>query len=320
MMIRAFLDRLPYVRRLRSERDQLRGEVERMRRADPGGAPGDGGVPTFVPPGHFYSPFPNVAQVRENEARFFPPPPRTLPGIELRETEQLALLRELEPYYRAQPFAAHRSPARRYWFENPAYSYSDALFLHAMIRHLRPRRILEIGSGYSSCVTLDTNELFFGGTIDCTFVEPYPELLRSLLRPGDEARIRIVPAGAEAVGPELFERLDENDILFIDSTHVSKLGSDVNHLFLEVLPRLRPGVYVHVHDVHHPFEYPAGWIYEGRAWTEAYLLRAFLAFNSAFEIVLFNTFLERFHEEWFRAHMPLCLENRGGSIWLRRRR
>jgi hypothetical protein len=100
---------------------------------------------------------------------------------------------------------------------------------------------------------------------------------------------------------------------------VSKIGSDVNHLFFEVLPRLARGVYVNFHDVFHPFEYPRSWIYEGRAWSEAYLLRSFLTFNHEFEVVLFNTFLETFHEPWFREHMPLCLENPGGSIWLRRR-
>ena len=118
--------------------------------------------------------------------------------------------------------------------------------------------------------------------------------------------------------PWLFATLEENDILFIDSTHVAKIGSDVNYLFFEVLPRLRAGVYVHVHDIFHPFEYPRAWIYEGRAWTEAYMLRAFLTFNTAFEIVLFNTFLERFHRERFAHKMPLCLRNEGGSIWLRR--
>jgi predicted O-methyltransferase YrrM len=309
-------------KRMRSERDELRAEaallraeVERLRAAAPSGSD----WAQFVAPGHFYSPIPSLSQVRANEARLFGPPPRTLPGVDLRETEQLALLPELARYYREQPFAPERIPPRRYGFENPSYSYCDALFLYGMIRHARPRRILEIGSGHSSCVSLDTNELFFENRIQCTFVEPYPELLRSLLRPGDEDRIRILATDAQSIELSLFDTLEANDILFIDSTHVSKVGSDVNYLFFEVLPRLRPGVLVHVHDVFYPFEYPREWVYEGRAWTEDYLLRGFLTFNSAFEIVLMNTFLERFHEDWFREHMPLCLRNPGGSIWLRRR-
>ncbi len=166
---------------------------------------------------------------------------------------------------------------------------------------------------------LDTNELFFEGAIACSFVEPYPELLRSLLRDGDDSRITIVPRALQTVEVEEFERLEANDLLFIDSTHVAKIGSDVNYLFFEVLPRLAPGVYVHLHDIFYPFEYPREWVLEGRAWSEAYLLRAFLTLNRSYEIVLFNTFLEHFHRELFEDHMPLCLRNPGGSIWLRRR-
>lgn len=301
----------------RGERDSLRSEVDRLRADANAGSSGE--TRQFVPPGHYYSPLPSLTQVRERAARLFGDPPRTLPGIDLREQEQLALLDTLQPFYDALQFPAQRGPGFRYFYDNPSYSYSDAIFLHCMIRHARPARIVEIGSGYSSCMTIDTNERFFDGRISCTFVEPYPELLRSLLWPGDEERIAIIPREAQLVPLEILRRLEANDILFIDSTHVSKIGSDVNHLMFEVLPRLAPGVYVHLHDVFYPFEYPDEWIYEGRAWTEAYLLHAFLAHNSAFEIVLFNTFLERFHEARFRERMPLCLKNTGGSIWIRRR-
>ncbi len=313
--MRSLLSRIPSIARVVSERDALRAEVARLR----GMLQADDDVPQYVPPGHYYSPIPSQRQVRHDEARIFEIRARELPGIELREREQLELLRSFQRYYDEQPFPRQRAADRRYWFENPSYSYSDALFLYSMIRHVRPRRVIEIGSGYSSAVTLDTNELFFADEIRCTFVEPYPDLLRSLIRPEDEGRIRILSTEVQSVELELFDTLEANDFLFIDSTHVSKVGSDVNHLLFEVLPRLRCGVYVHVHDVFFPFEYPAEWIHEGRAWTEDYLLRAFLTFNSAFEIVMFNTFLEHFHRPYFEEHMPLCLENTGGSIWLRRR-
>ncbi len=178
--------------------------------------------------------------------------------------------------------------------------------------------MVEVGSGYSSCVTLDTNELFFDHSIECAFVEPYDALLRSLLKPDDLKRIDILTVPLQDVPVERFERLEANDILFIDSTHVAKIGSDVNHLFTRVLPSLKPGVYVHLHEIFYPFEYPRQWISEGRAWNEAYVLWAFLTCSSAFEIVAFNTFLEHFHRPFFEKHMPLCLENPGGSIWLRR--
>lgn len=269
----------------------------------------------MFPPGHFYSPIPSLDEVHRQAGRLFGAPPRTLPGIELREAEQLELLCLLQGFYDEQPFS-ERKGALRYFFENPAYSYSDAIFLYGMIRHARPRRIIEVGSGYSSCAMLDTSELFFGGRIQCTFIEPHPKLLRSLIRAGDT--IELLESALQDVAIDRFAALEDGDILFIDSTHVAKIGSDVNYLFAEILPALERGVYVHFHDIFYPFEYPKAWVYEGRAWNEAYLLRAFLTFNAKFEITLFNTFLEHFHRAYFAEHLPLCLKNEGGSIWLRR--
>ena len=132
--------------------------------------------------------------------------------------------------------------------------YADAIFLHAMLRHLRPRRLIEIGSGYSSAVTLDTNEHFLGGSLECSFVEPYPELLLGLMKPGDHERVRVIPQRLQDVPLELFDELGADDVLFVDSTHVAKAMSDVNRLFFEILPRLKPGTFVHIHDVFYPFD------------------------------------------------------------------
>jgi hypothetical protein len=99
---------------------------------------------------------------------------------------------------------------------------------------------------------------------------------------------------------------------------VSKTGSDVNYLLLEVLPRLKTGVWIHFHDLFYPFEYPQDWVFGGRSWNEGYALRAFLQFNTSFRIEFMNTFLEHFHEARFAQRMPLCLRNPGGSLWLRR--
>ena len=200
---------------------------------------------------------------------------------------------------------------------NLAYSYSDAIMLYCMIRHLKPRRIIEVGSGHSSCVILDTNEIFFANRIETVFIEPYPDLLLSLLKPGDENRIQIIPKRLQDVASSLFSSLDANDILFIDSTHVAKIGSDVNMVFAEILPALHPGVHVHFHDIFYPFEYPKYWIEEGRAWNEAYMLRCFLQYNSRFSIELMNTFVQQFHRDLFEQNMPLCLRNPGASIWIR---
>ena len=115
-----------------------------------------------------------------------------------------------------------------------------------------------------------------------------------------------------------FAALEANDILFIDSTHVSRIDSDVNRIFFEILPRLAAGVLVHLHDVFYPFEYPREWVYEGRAWNENYVLRAFLQYNRAWEIRFFNNYLARRHPEAFFGALPLARENPGGSIWLAR--
>lgn len=290
--------------RLQAERDRLAVELERYR--------------TWVPPGHFYSPVPALDDVRRDEARIFGPPPVDLPAIDLNADGQLALLPRFRELYAELPFARARRPGHRYAFDNPNFSYADAIALYCMIRHARPRRIVEIGSGYSSCAILDTNERFFDHAIACSFIEPYPELLRSLLLPGDEGRVEIAAARLQDVDLGRFAALEANDILFVDSTHVSRVDSDVNRIFFEILPRLSPGVLVHVHDVFYPFEYPREWIYEGRAWNENYVLRAFLQYNRAWQIRFFNNYLARRHPEAFFGALPLARENPGGSIWLAR--
>lgn len=269
-------------------------------------------------PGHFYSPIPNLEEIRKDEAKIFGSPPRTIPGIDLHEADQLDLLEDFADFYADIPFTPGKVEGLRYFYDNPAYSYSDAILLHCMIRQVRPGRIIEVGSGFSSCVTLDTNELFFDNTIQTTFIEPYPELLMSLVKEGDKDRVKVIPARLQDVAPEVFDSLDANDILFIDSTHVSKVNSDVNRIIFDLLPGIKKGVLVHFHDILYPFEYPKEWIYKGRAWNEAYMLRAFLQFNDSFRVILMNTFMQHFHEAFFKAKLPLCLKNTGGSIWLRK--
>jgi hypothetical protein len=139
-----------------------------------------------------------------------------------------------------------------------------------------------------------------------------------LLTPADAKQITLLETPLQEVPLSTFEALEANDILFIDSTHVCKTGSDVNRLIFEILPRLQAGVYIHIHDMFYPFEYPKSWVLEGRAWNELYLVRAFLQNNDTFEIAAFNNYLTLMHRDWFQQHMPLCLKNTGGSLWLRK--
>lgn len=304
------------------QRDSLQEEMKNVRRIAQDAFDklhnfGEG--PPFVPNGHFYSPIPSLKDLERDKDRVLGHVGRSLPGIDLKEDAQFELLKSFSEPYKALPFSEDKVEGLRYFYRNPAYGHSDAIFLNLMIRHSRPKTVIEIGSGFSSCMLLDTNELWFGNSIECTFIEPYPELLYSLLETGDSDRIDIISVGVQEVNLARFEKLQANDVLFVDSTHVGKFGSDVNHIIFNVLPALASGVFVHFHDIFYPFEYPEAWIREGRAWNEAYLLRAFLQHNSTFEIMMFNTFMQQFHRGFFEEHMPLCLKNSGGSIWLRKR-
>ncbi len=227
-------------------------------------------------------------------------------------------MQAVRDHYGELPFRDSPGDGLRYGYANDQFSYADAIFLYGLMRHLRPRRIVEVGSGHSSTLMLDVNERFLDGAVDLTFIEPYPDRLRRLLSPADRERVTIVESPVQDVPPDLFSQLQDGDMLFIDSTHVSKTGSDVNHLLFEILPRLEVGVWVHFHDIHYPFEYPEEWVQQGYAWNEAYMLRAFLMFNASFRVQLFVTQAELFAEEWFHREMPLCLRNPGGSIWIRR--
>jgi hypothetical protein len=271
------------------------------------------------PPGHFYSPIPSLENIKKKEAKIWGHQTKELPGIDLHEKEQLELLHQLSAHYNKQPWSDEKQKHLRYYFDNPNYSYGESIFLFCLLMHLKPKKVIEIGSGYSSCVLLDTNELFLESTTLLTFIEPYPQLLSALVKPSDKNAIHIIDRNLEDVEMSTYSALSEGDILFIDSTHVSKIGSDVNYLFFEILSRLKSGVYVHFHDIYFPFEYPKEWIYQGRAWNEAYVLRAFLQYNNEFDIVLFNSFLGQFHKNVLQMEMPLCSKNPGSSIWVRKR-
>lgn len=273
---------------------------------------------TWVPPGHFYSPIPSIDNIKKEEKRIFHHIPENIPGINMNSQYQLEFLSVLANYLEEMPFSHEKKEGVRYYFNNDFYSYCDAITLYCMIRHLKPKKIIEVGSGFSSCVILDTNEMFFNNSISCTFVEPYPERLHSLIDKDKKNNPEIIEKRLQDVKRDIFSELQENDILFIDSTHVSKIDSDVNHLFFKIYPNLNNLVYIHIHDIFYPFEYPKQWIYEGRSWNENYLLRAFLMYNNQFEIVLFPSYLQHFYGDKFYQHMPLCKKNLGGNFWMRK--
>jgi hypothetical protein len=263
-------------------------------------------------PGHFYSPIPDHDEVIRQAERIFNVPDE-LPGLALRAQEQLELFRELSALARELDLPQMPDPRFRYHAGNLNYGIGDALILGAFLRRSRPRRYLEVGSGWTTALALDVNERWLDSSMRLTAIEPHPELVRSLMRPGDDVEIIATPV--QDVHMERFCELDANDVLFIDNSHVVKVGSDAHFLITRVFPVLAPGVIVHVHDIFWPFEYSRVWIDEGRAWNEAYLLHAFLTFNEIFKIAFFNNWFALCHRDVIASELPAMLENPGGALW-----
>jgi len=272
-----------------------------------------------VTPVHYESPVPELAALpadlwtRQSE----------LVGLDLNDEGQLDLLRNAFPQFRAEYDAFPHEPTEdesEFYYGQTWFSGTDATVLYCMVRHFCPQRIIEVGSGFSTRViakAVRANDT--PAAILC--IEPYA---------GDATRHAVLSAGipgltllnskVEEVELELFEALGANDIVFIDSSHVSRIGSDVNHLLLEVLPRLRPGVIVHVHDIHLPWEYPRYLVMnERRFFNEQYLIQAFLCFNHEFEILFSNAYVGRQYPDELRKTFPNAPWWGGGSLWLRRR-
>ena len=265
------------------------------------------------PSGHFFS---AVSSGKERARYVKDTSCESIAGINLRVVEQTALAEEFAGYYSQCPLVRTKEPSKRYYSDNPSYPFSDAYVFYCFIHHYRPRKIIEIGSGFSSAACLDSLDALGLDDTQCWFVEPYPALVRSLLGELD-ARHEILAKPVQDVDLSLFESLEAGDILFIDSTHVSKINSDVNWTVFEIMPRLKPGVIIHIHDIYWPFDYPEEWIQEGRAWTEVYLVRAFLQFNDAFQILYFNSFLHpKMRETVFAPDGVDIGANDGGSLWL----
>lgn len=279
----------------------------------------------FSLPGHFYSPIPDIDDIRANSRTIFDRSPTELPGINARAQEQIDLARDFVEFYQQMPFPEKQQSDRRYYLDNSYFSYGDGVVLYSMMRRFRPKRIIEVGSGFSSAAMLDVDDHFYGRDIDFTFIEPYPQRLRALLRETDAARCQILEMPVQQVAAGVFATLKANDYLFIDSSHVAKTHSDVVHLLFNVLPSLDVGVIVHFHDILWPFEYPSLWLDHGRAWNEAYFVRAFLQYNDSFEILYFNSMMETKHGPFLQSHMSLVMKAPSSavtpgntSLWIRK--
>jgi hypothetical protein len=270
---------------------------------------------------HYYSPVPdNRALAREPaRSRVWPPRPRATPGIDWREEQQVALVRDtlaLQPEC-VFPSGPTGDP-RDYHAGSEMFSRLDAWLLQGILRHFRPRRMIEVGCGWSSLVTARVNREYLGNALHFTCIEPYPP---DFLGEGIDGITELIASPVEELSIDPFLQLGDGDVLFIDSSHTVKTGGDVVFLFEEVLPRLAPGVVVHIHDIFLPFDYPQEWVMTGRAWNEQYLVRSFLAFNSAFDILVGVGWMTHNHPEVLAEAIPGypgMHRDGGGSLWIRR--
>lgn len=277
------------------------------------------GPPQRFEPGHYYSPMYDARELVKRREQIWVRPPREMSDVDWRDAAQVALC---EDVFAAQPPLELRreesSDPTEYWALNSQYPPLDAWVLAALLNDLRPSKMIEVGSGYSSLVTARVNRESLHGTLDFVCIEPYP---RPFLLDGVEgiSDLRIEPIQDTPL--ELFDGLAGGDVLFIDTSHTVKTGGDVTWVFHEILPRLAPGVYVHIHDVFLPGDYPEPWVMEGWGWNEAYLVRSFLSYNSAFEIVWGSQYMTQRHPESILRAFPeqaRYAERAGAALWIRR--
>ena len=253
-----------------------------------------------IRPIHYYEPLPDFRSITAEQASRR----RTYPTIDFRWEQQLALLHDLTTY-------AEELTSVDFDFNNGFFNGFDAAVYYCLIRYLKPQRILEIGGGYSTRIAHEALTTNHAGKLTC--IEPYPEqrLLEASLG------VEIIRKRVELIDVDFFSCLDENDILFIDSSHAVKFGSDVCYEFLEVLPRLNRGVWIHVHDIFFPHDYPAEWLLNQRlALNEQYLLEAFLSFNHAFATQLANYWICLDHAGEAARLWPNT--HRSSSFWMKR--
>jgi predicted O-methyltransferase YrrM len=257
----------------------------------------------YIVPNHFYSPIHDYAALRRNDRVF--ERDFSLRAVDLNEAAQPALLSDLCASFAREldfPVEPTGEPTA-YHIRNDQFGFTSAAILHCMMRRFKPRRVIEVGAGYSTLVTARAARLNRRESVETSIVaiEPYP---RPFLQQVPELT-RLVRQKVEDVDLEEFDSLGENDVLFIDSSHVVRTAGDVNFLDLEVLPRLKPGVVVHIHDIFLPREYPKQWVAGMRRfWTEQYLLHAFLLFNDAFKVLWCGNLMYERHLPALRTHLP----------------
>lgn len=243
---------------------------------------------------------------------------RNLPGIQWNLPGQLEQLKQFVFAQELKDLPQKKSESLQFYLNNGAFESGDAEYWYQLIRAVKPRRIVEIGSGNSTLMAIRAVEKNraenSGYRCEHVCVEPYemPWL--------EQSGVTVIRSRVEKTGIDLFSRLEENDILFIDSSHIIHPQGDVLFEYLELLPSLKKGVIVHIHDIFSPKNYPRPWLQdEVRFWNEQYLLEAFLTHNSAWEVIGALNYLHHHQYDKLKAVAPFLTPDREpGSFYIRK--
>lgn len=277
-------------------------------------------IKTLFPNGHFYSPVVDPDAIRAREGEVWDGRSEVL-GIDFDQEGHRRLLGEVFPKWIADfdyPYesaeAMDSAGRQGFFLGNDQFSNIDARTLFVFLREFKPRRVIEVGSGFSSLLMADVKRRFLSPSTALQCIEPYP---RSFLRDPSYG-FELVESKVEHVPLQFFETLSAGDILFIDSSHVSKTGSDVNYLLFEVIPRLPVGVLVHIHDIFLPHDYPYEWVVtNNRSWNEQYVLQAYLMFNPKAQVIFGASYAHHVLPMEAQAALGDGVSTFGGSLWFR---
>jgi hypothetical protein len=287
-----------------------------------------------IGPNHFYWPVPDLHSLDHSPSKA----EILNQGLDLRLPRQLEFLTQVSEPYQGEWTFPDKPGSRRYHYNNGFFETVDAEIAYSIVRSFKPARIIEVGGGYSTRLLIEAaraNREQDGVKAELITIDPCLDRLHEGSLNGD---VHILQRPVQQVDLDLFSSLQGGDILFLDSSHVVSVGSDVVYEYLGVLPRLNKGVLVHAHDIFVPFDYPRDLVDNLSFWSEQYLLTAFLRFNSCFEVLWSSSAMQGFHREvlertfprWkgsyeklpkeVRRFVPRCGHDRiwPSSFWMRR--
>lgn len=262
---------------------------------------------------HYYEPFFNPGHLRMSLRQ-----DRTLPGINLNDKEQLEILEKFNFNEELKKIPVEKTNNLEFYYDNPSIGFGDAEYLYNIIRLFKPKKIIEIGSGYSTLMAINAirqnkkeEQNYF---CEHTCIEPYEmDWL-------EKVEAKVIRKKVEHIDKQIFCDLEANDILFVDSSHIIRPQGDVLFEYLEILPILKRGVLVHIHDIFTPKDYLDEWVLEDmKLWNEQYLVEAFMTFNNEYRIIGALNYLKHHYFKDLSAKCPILaneIDEEPCSFWI----